>query len=930
MYRRNFLKLFSSFCLLLMLSASLLPIKNGHASGNAQVIPQDKAAELMAHLTPEEKVGQLMLVTFRGTDVSENSNIYDLITKYHVGGVVLKRADDNFVGPDNTLTSAWELISNLQTEEFQSSRTEIQNPETNESFSPSYIPLFVGISQEGDGYPYSEIINGLTPLPNEMTLGATWNPSYAEQVGEILGTELSALGVNLLLGPSLDILEDPSPDDTGNLGTRTFGGDPFWVGEFGQAYIRGVHDGSSNRMMLVGKYFPGRGSSDRPPEEEVATIRKTLEQLKQTDLAPFFAVTGDAPDAESTVDALLTSHIKYQGFQTNIRSTTRPISFDPQAFNQLMSLPAFSVWRTAGGIMVSDDLGTKAVRRFFSPSGEVFNARFVARDALLAGNDLLYLGDFISSEDTDSYTTIIRTLDFFAVKYREDPAFAQRVDEAVMRILTQKFKIYGDFQLDRVLTSQSGLEQIGQDDQITFEIARQAATLISPSPDDLDNVLPNPPSLSDNIVFITDSYNVNQCSACPDQPVLEDTTLQDAVLRLYGPESGAQVNRRNMLSFSFENLQTMLDRGINRTEVEFHIKNAQWLVITMLDVREQRPLSLALKRFLDERPDLLRDKQVIVFALNAPYYLDATDISKLTAYYALYSKSPQSIDVAARLLYNEIRPLPGSLPVSVNGVGYDLFQATTPNSDQVIPLFLDMPNSKGTPVPEEVTPAPPPEFQVGDLVPVQTGVIIDHNNNPVPDNTEVHFYLSTVGERSVVVKEIIANTTAGIARATFPIETQGNLVITAHSEPATQSESIPITIAGERPTITPSATNEPTQTLTPSETPTSITLIGTITTPNSPSNQGRLINWLLAIAIGLIVSWMAYRFSITLGQVRWSMRIGFCVLIGGLVVYIYFASGLPGGSWLAGLGGLFAGAMATLLGNSLGFAAALIWKNSTQ
>ena len=118
--------------------------------------------------------------------------------------------------------------------------------------------------------------------------------------------------------------------------------------------------------------------------------------------------------------------------------------------------------------------------------------------------------------------------------------------------------------------------------------------------------------------------------------------------------------------------------------------------------------------------------------------------------------------------------------------------------------------------------------------------------------------------------------------------------------------------------------------MTPSETPTSITLIGTITTPNSPSNQGRLINWLLAIAIGLIVSWMAYRFSITLGQVRWSMRIGFCVLIGGLVVYIYFASGLPGGSWLAGLGGLFAGAMATLLGNSLGFAAALIWKNSTQ
>ena len=109
-----------------------------------------------------------------------------------------------------------------------------------------------------------------------------------------------------------------------------------------------------------------------------------------------------------------------------------------------------------------------------------------------------------------------------------------------------------------------------------------------------------------------------------------------------------------------------------------------------------------------------------------------------------------------------------------------------------------------------------------------------------------------------------------------------------------------------------------------------MSFIGTITTPIPPSNQGRLINWLLAISIGLIVSWLAYRFSITLGQVRWSMRIGFCVLIGGLLVYIYFASGLPGVTWLAGLGGLFAGALATLLGNGLGFGVALIWKNTTQ
>ena len=672
-------KYVTKFCnaliLLFLISGNFLAPRVGFAAPRQQLTSEDKARALLNQMHPEEKVGQLLLVTFRGTDAGPGSIIHELITKYHIGGVVLKRDNDNFVGPDNTIQSAWELVSQLQTNEWEASQSEIQTATQAENFIPQYAPLFISISQEGDGYPYSEILNGLTPIPNQMTLGATWNPEYARQIGEILGDELARLGINLLFGPSLDILEDPSPDDTGNLGTRTFGGDPFWVGEFGKAYIRGVHTGSQARIMLVGKYFPGRGSSDRPPEDEVATIRKTLEQLKQTDLAPFFAVTGDAPDELSTIDGLLTSHIKYQGFQTNIRSTTRPISFDPQAFNQLMSLPEFSIWRDNGGVMVSDDLGTRAVSRFFSPSGEVFNARFVARDALLAGNDILYIGDLVSSDDPDSFTTIKRIAEFFTEKYEEDPAFALRVDDAVQRILVKKFEVYPDFQLPIVLTSQDELDGIGSTNQILFEIARSAATLISPNPEDLDNVLPNPPGLQERIVFITDAYNVQQCSICPEQPVLSVETLQDAVLRLYGPESGAQTSRRNMLSFSFENLQSMLDRGINRTEIEFHIKNSSWIVIAMLDVRSQRQLSTQVKRFLNERPDLLRDKNVIVFALNAPYFLDATDISKLTAYYGLYSKTPQSIEVAARLLFNEIRPLTGALPVSVTGIGYDLFTA---------------------------------------------------------------------------------------------------------------------------------------------------------------------------------------------------------------------------------------------------------------
>ena len=60
---------------------------------------------------------------------------------------------------------------------------------------------------------------------------------WRHRVGEIVGRELSAVGVNMLLGPSLDTLVLPRPDPVGSLGVHTFGGDPNWVAQMGRAYI---------------------------------------------------------------------------------------------------------------------------------------------------------------------------------------------------------------------------------------------------------------------------------------------------------------------------------------------------------------------------------------------------------------------------------------------------------------------------------------------------------------------------------------------------------------------------------------------------------------------------------------------------------------------------------------------------------------------
>ena len=78
-----------------------------------------------------------------------------------------------------------------------------------------------------------------------------------------------------------------------------------------------------------------------------------------------------------------------------------------------------------------------------------------------------------------------------------------------------KFKLYGDFDLGRVLPNPSNLDDTGTHDQITFDVARQSATLISPSQDELDETVPDPPNNNDRIVIVSDTRTAQQCSDCP-------------------------------------------------------------------------------------------------------------------------------------------------------------------------------------------------------------------------------------------------------------------------------------------------------------------------------------------------------------------------------------------------------------------------------
>jgi len=880
--------------------------------------PSPAVSMILNSMTPEERVGQLFLVAFNGTDSGESSQIYKLITQYHVGGVVLLSGNDNFVPAPDTTAQAQQLINNIQQLEWDVSKNSITGEAEEAGVNSAYVPLFVGITQEGDGYPTDQILSGLTPLPSEMAIGATWNPELARRVGEVRGRELAALGFNLYFGPSLDVLEVPAASG-GDLGTRVFGGDPFWVGEMGRAYITGLHEGSNHQLRVIAKHFPGVGGSDRLPEEEVSTVRKSLEQLKQIELAPFFSVTGNAPSPESTVDGLLVSHIRYQGFQGNIRATTRPISFDPQALSQILALPQFSAWQTHGGLVISDDLGTPAVRDFYATGGGQFSARTAARDAFLAGNDMLYLGNVVSTDFPDTYTTTARVIEFFAQKYQEDPAFAQRVDYSVARILAVKLGLYETLTLSNVIVPTRRLGELGSATEVTFDVARNSATLISPDKQDLATVLSLPPQVNESMVFITDTANVKQCSTCVEQSAPAVDALQQTILQLYGPQSGNLTANFRLSSFSLQNLQALL----NEEDVPFieeDIKIANWLIISFTDTAQGQPALIS--RFLRERPDLLRNTHVILFSFGAPYYFDTTTISKITAYYALYSKQPQFVDVAARLLFQELTPA-GASPVSISAVGYDLISVMSPNPSQVIPIFLDLePVSVSTDQSTTPEPTPIPLFRIGDTIAVRTGIILDNNGHSVPDGTVVQFSMMLTGEGGGILKQVEAVTTQGVARAAFGLDKPGLLEIKVTSEPAVISEVLQLDVSQSGAVAVTVVVPDLTQSIEPTpEAPVVIEEDEYISLEGYP----RFSAWILAmlfIAFSMIVGYgVGTRVSGSRPAFRWALGIA----IGGLGAYNYLSFGLFGIlDWLT-VNGLPGVILFLFAGELLGFAAGWVW-----
>ncbi|NDJ75035.1 MAG: hypothetical protein GYB65_02145 [Chloroflexi bacterium] len=744
-------------------------------------------AAIINTLTPAERVGQLMLVTFEGTRLDDNTDIVQLITDYNIGGVILLAENDNIIGPVNTPSLMKNLSGSLQQTAYDAAQG------TNERANPrTFVPLFVATQHAGNSQPGTQIAQGTTPLPSYMALGATWNTANARQVGQIAGAELSAMGINMLFGPALDVVQQPGTDRALDLGVDTFGGNPFWVGQMGQAYITGLHEGSQGQIAVIAQNFPGLGFADTQPAEEIPVVPRSIEELSRIDLLPFYAVTGQAGHSLARTDGIQCANIRYLG--ENIRSTTAPVCVDSQAANQLLELDYFRAWREEG-IMVSSPLGTPAIRRYYNATP--FPHRQVARAAFLAGNDILYMDNFGPEDGADQLENVSDVIAFFAELYQNDPLFRAQVDTSLRRVLRLKLTLYGsDLSLENVLYRVIDVSTVGQAGDELYRIAQEGVTLIAPSRENL----PPPPTRDENIVIFTDMRLVQQCSTCISYPLVSPNALESAIERNYA--AGDEIRPERVTSFSFRQLEDYLQGNIEGTSADSNtfqtnrrmgeaLRDVDWVVLVMLDVSDQAEASTVVRDFLQHQTELVERAHVVVIALGAPTYLTSTEISKLSAYFGLYSTIPYYIDAAARALFQEVS-FEGALPISLPATGYDLAAVTQPDPAQTTQLEIALLDGE-TVLPANRTPDVL-AMTLGQQLIVRTGLLLDHNGNIVPDNTPVEFTITTVTDTGDLRTNQPEYTRDGIAYTNFTANRTGRFQITATSQEATNAQPFAIIV----------------------------------------------------------------------------------------------------------------------------------------
>ncbi|MBX7059327.1 MAG: glycoside hydrolase family 3 protein [Leptospirales bacterium] len=363
--------------LLLVMSAGAYVCAQNLQQARLQEMLEQAPQQILARMSLEDKVGQLIHIGMRGKDAS--GAVLNDIRRYRPGGVILFAVNLGDAGRIRALNEGLQRAS----------------------VAASGIPLLISIDQEG-GRVVRVGPDGVDQFPAAMALGQSNDPTLVEEVGFMTGYQLRKLGLNLALAPVLDVNSNPANPV---INTRSFGSDPERVANIGLALARGLR--ASGNIPTV-KHFPGHGDTNVDSHLDLPVVHKSLESMRAMELAPFRAAIGEG------AEIIMSAHIVFENYDSQ-----NPATLSPRILKDL--LRGELGFR---GLVMTDAMEMNAISRRYARG-------MAARKAFQAGADIVLL--------TSDGTIIREMYDSLLRGFQSGELSVDDLNQAVLRQVRLKF-----------------------------------------------------------------------------------------------------------------------------------------------------------------------------------------------------------------------------------------------------------------------------------------------------------------------------------------------------------------------------------------------------------------------------------------------------------------------------------------------------------
>ena len=182
--------------------------------------------EQMARVTEpnlDYKIGQMIMVGFRGIDVNDDSLVSKDIRAGHIGSIILFDTDVKLGGIRNIQSPAQlkKLTAKLQ------------------SMSP--VPLLIAIDEEGGKVSRLKESFGFAPTVSAQYLGKVNDTAVTYKEASKIAAELAEAGINLNLAPIVDLNINRDNPVIGKM-ERSFSADANVVTRNAEEFIKAHHE----------------------------------------------------------------------------------------------------------------------------------------------------------------------------------------------------------------------------------------------------------------------------------------------------------------------------------------------------------------------------------------------------------------------------------------------------------------------------------------------------------------------------------------------------------------------------------------------------------------------------------------------------------------------------------------------------------------